>query len=145
MQIFFYFSVKLQARMYFQYLKVHLCRLGTFLNGSNPKENAIVISKRCSLLVILVLYFISPAWYFAFVAQTPREHSESLFVVLSILVVLSWYSALIIQSEKYAELFDELNSLIGKRKLKLTDFNENILVYGKILIFFNGPVDRYTQ
>lgn len=104
-----------KTKMNFQYLEVHL---GLKIEP-NQKANT-SITKRCSFFIITISYFITPAWYFAFVAQTPKEYSESFFFALCGFTVLSWYSALFIQNEQYAKVFDELNALIAKRKLKLT-------------------------
>ena len=103
---------------YFEKLNVRLHRLGIFQGNPDPKSKWIVIATRSGLLIIYISYFLAPTWYFVFEAQTPREHSESLIFVFASLLVLSWYSAFIFQHEKYADLLDELNSIIENSKLQ---------------------------
>lgn len=101
----------------FDSLKSRLRRLGILYDfDANLKSKLIVIAKQCGLFIIDASYFFTPAWYFVFEARTPKEHSESLIFILSALLILSWYSALLFHRDQYASFIDELNSLIEKSK-----------------------------
>lgn len=101
---------------YIQKLKMNFCHLGIFNRDCDPKAKKITIATRCGLLIIFITYFLSPACYLIFEAQTPSEHSESLFFALSGLLIVFWYLVFLIQSKKFAEFFDELNSKIQTSK-----------------------------
>lgn len=102
----------------FKKFKAHLCWLGVFQSEVRHRAKIITLAFRCHR-VIFISYIFSTTWYFAFEAQTPNEHSESLFIVLTSMLLFAWYSVLLFQSEKYAIIFDELNLVIGKSKLEL--------------------------
>lgn len=107
---------------YFVNLKLFLCRRGILQLKSDPKANAITIVKRCGLFASCISLALAPAWFFLFEAQTPRENSISLICALNAVLVSSWYLTFIFQSKKFAEIFDELSSIIEKSKLKMTTF-----------------------
>lgn len=100
----------------FEKLNVQLHRLGVFQWNSDPKSKWITIATRCGLFIIYLSYFLAPAWSFLFAAQSTRKHNESLIFALGGLLTLSWYSAFLFQSKKYAAPINELNSIIEKSK-----------------------------
>lgn len=99
---------------YFHELTVQLRHLGIFYWDSSAKAKKIAIISRCGFLVTYVSYSLTQTYYVVFEAQTPREHSESSFCVLCVLVALSWYLVLLFQSDKYLALLDEVESVIQK-------------------------------
>lgn len=101
---------------FFEELSIKLNQLGIFPQVHGPKTKLIVIAKRCGLFAIYTTYFLAPTCYFIFEAQTPRQRSKSLILVLFSMLELSWYSVHLLQREKYVALFNELNSIIEKSK-----------------------------
>lgn len=101
---------------YIEKLKVQLRGLGIFYSDSILKAKLIAIALRCGLSIICILHFSASTWYFLFEAQTLKQHSESLVSVFSALLIFLWFLTLLFQCEQYAELLNELDSIIDKSK-----------------------------
>lgn len=67
---------------------------------------------------MLINFFVTSLWYFAFTAQTFIEYSKCFYYMMSGLLGLIWYLIYIFQREKYAQVFIDLDILIGKSKSK---------------------------
>ena len=106
---------------YFEKLDAKLTRLDILHCDPDPKSKRIAIATRCGFLLIYITYFLTPACYFLFEAQTVREHSESLSFVLFTSLILGWYSGFLFQRENYEATIDELNTMIEKSKLQFQD------------------------
>lgn len=101
---------------FYEKLNVQIRRLGIFYWDTDPKKKKIAIATRRGLIVIYTSFFSSSAYFLIYVAQMPREYSESLFIVLPSLLIVSWYAAMLFQSREYATLIDEINTIIEKSK-----------------------------
>lgn len=94
--------------------------MGMLQLGSDPTSKRIAIVTRCVLFATYISYALAPAWFLVFEAQTTKEYSKSVLFILGALLINAWYLTFIFQSKKYAELFDELRTIIEKSKLKMT-------------------------
>lgn len=103
---------------HFGELKVRLRRVGIFEVNFDCKSKIKTIVTRCGLYAIYTSLFLAPAWHLVFEAKTPIEQAESKIFVLISVVIISWYSAFLSQSEKYVALLDELNAIIRKSEWK---------------------------
>lgn len=100
----------------FKELKVQLCQLGIISIEPNRKSRYIAVVIRCSLFIVYISKPILVAWYLIFESKTFREHLKCISALLFVSLVLTWYSALVFQSEKYRKLLDELDLIIEKSK-----------------------------
>ena len=101
---------------HFGELKYRLRRLGIFQVKFDRKTKIRIIITRCGLYIIYTSFFLAPAWYLIFEARTQTEQAESKTFVLGSMAMLLWYSVFLFQSEKYAALLGELNTIIAKSK-----------------------------
>ena len=103
----------------FEELMDQLRHMGIVEWDSSPKARKITFGIRCCLIVTYTSLFLASVWFFLFEAQTPRDHSKSLFCTLSIFLIIPWYLTFLFTYEKRATNFDELNSIMEKSQLKV--------------------------
>ena len=61
---------------------------------------------------LFMICFLMTLWFFAFGAKNFQEYAESLFFVLSALLLVVWYAIFAWQKTEYCCLFDELDTII---------------------------------
>lgn len=67
---------------------------------------------------ICLLLFLSTFWYFSFKAKIFREYVECLYFLTSSLLMTSWYTVCLWQSDKYTLLFSALDEIVMDRSKK---------------------------
>lgn len=103
----------------FKELNRLLISLGVWRANSSARGRNVCIIKNCLVLSTLLTYFVTSAWFRIFSAQTIHETTVSSNVALNALLCIVWYSALTLQRENYAAIFNELNTIIEQRKYDL--------------------------
>lgn len=76
----------------------------------------------CLYYGISLVALISTMWFFSFTAHTFGEYVNSFFFVLHGFLMISWYSVYFNQRRNYVSLVTELNTTIGKCKVKPFEF-----------------------
>lgn len=77
---------------------------------------------------IILEYFTTTFWYFAFEANTLSEYAESFYILSFGPVIFAWYSTYLWQSDDFHFLFHDLNAIVQKSKT-------NIIIPTSIMYF----------
>lgn len=70
----------------------------------------------CFFYGLCSILFLSTLAFFSFGNRTFSEYSECLYFLMGSLLMTSWYSVYLWQSEKYVELFSTLDKIIEQSK-----------------------------
>lgn len=101
-------------------LKKLLRFVGVLPFVSNNHRQILKILINCVFYALCLILFLSTFWFFSFESKTFNEFVECLYFLTSSLLLTSWYSVYLWQSEKYSQLFSNLEDIIHQSRKKIT-------------------------
>lgn len=90
--------------------------MGILRWDSTPKSKVFAIALNCLYFGFVISFIISVAWFTFFTARTPGEHTKGFFILLSELLVISWYAILFWHKNTINELFNRLDAIVEQRE-----------------------------
>lgn len=121
----------------FQRLKFYLNMMCIVPRNSLYPSNSLVVFAHHSVIFFLAtFYFVPPACFFMFEAETSNEYSESSFFTFVSLFVLLMYAVLAIQKKQFQYIVGNLEMLVNSREFFFSRFIPNAQFFIKCSIRF---------
>lgn len=98
----------------FGLLKENLRFMGVLRTGSDRNGQIRSIIMNCLFFVVIIEHSLALSAFLVFEAKTFREYAASFYYVCYTLQVLSWFTMLFLNRNKYAGFFSELDEIVAQ-------------------------------
>lgn len=98
----------------FKILKKNMRFLGILRTASDQKDQNRSVIMNCLFYIVIIEHTLTLSAFLVFEAKTFREIAASFYYVCYTLQVLSWYTFLFLNRNKYADSFSELEEIVAQ-------------------------------
>lgn len=102
----------------FDLLKSYMQIFGYLPINSNYSGRVLSKILNICFVSIAILFFLSVLWYFSSTAQSLNEYTRSIYFMTLSSAVFVWYTAFLCKQKQFIQLFDDLEAIVQKSKLK---------------------------
>lgn len=97
-------------------LKYYFGWLGILSFDSQAKHKLLATILQWIYCGMFAIYVLTTSWFFAFEAVTFQDYSRSFFFVSIATLSTVWYATHVAYQDKYAQIFDDFDNIIERRK-----------------------------